>query len=749
MAQPFAGGFTETETRRAAERYGLDFAREEFSLDALRVGMNHEREHGDVSKAATVMLKIALAHLREDSEYYSKLATIEKSEVVSLRKAGQPIPYLVKAAGFAPGTALQGKGGGAGPLFNTPEMPDFKYIYSMPEGDARLEDEEDAAANRRRSTRRGAAELHAGQHGKPVKPVMRSEDADVPTLIVKRRQPANVDRERIFAKMSKQRGPAGWTPVGSKGGYKSPTKNAKGKHDYWYPGQQMPKGAKKHADPTVGAKHPGRAHGDMTRTQLVAAVIDNKLMGDAARHVVEDLAPSSLHALVRNWQDTKKDDPVERYKAKQAAKIDMEQLLSEYGRDITIETRDKLFRAVKPGDQFSFGGTWVEMDHRAGQSAVPWTHQRSYQTVTAAEVKTSVRGINIMLKERRGGVDVKEMVITGRTSDRGMAYQLRRIDTSQEGTKFTGERALNNISHVTASTEGLQKRFAAVMSEMKPKMKAEKARKAKAAADHSERVARDQAREDEYSANARAENDKQNAAAAKDSAAIAALMPDSPFKGKRDSNRYDAALPWLRGKVNSPDGLIATAARRAGVGGDPAALAKMTPSKMAAHFAKNGTDPFWTGVATAAAAFKRTASGKKQAAASKKAGAAKAASQKKIRPAVTSAFKRHDPLGGAPARTAEGQVFVARMVAGHEWAEKAKLDPAKALKMAASKTAGWRDGRLGKDKDKNLGQIMFAYDSSAKEGREHIGAFWGGVYQWATQQMKKSAPRVYFSLGSQ
>lgn len=78
-AQPYDGGFTEEESKRAAESLNLDFTKEKFSFKAFQAGINHEREHGDVSKTAITLGKIALAHLKEDPEYYTKLSKIEKS----------------------------------------------------------------------------------------------------------------------------------------------------------------------------------------------------------------------------------------------------------------------------------------------------------------------------------------------------------------------------------------------------------------------------------------------------------------------------------------------------------------------------------------------------------------------------------------------------------------------------------------------------------------------------------------------
>lgn len=54
---------------------------EDYPLDKLVEGMNHELEHTDDPSTA---LEIAMDHLAEDSDYYEKLKAIEKSEVAFL-----------------------------------------------------------------------------------------------------------------------------------------------------------------------------------------------------------------------------------------------------------------------------------------------------------------------------------------------------------------------------------------------------------------------------------------------------------------------------------------------------------------------------------------------------------------------------------------------------------------------------------------------------------------------------------------
>jgi len=78
-AQPFDGGFTREEAERAADSLKVDFSEEKFGLSEFVAGINVEREHADVSKDASTLGKITLAHLRETPDYYKKLKQVEKS----------------------------------------------------------------------------------------------------------------------------------------------------------------------------------------------------------------------------------------------------------------------------------------------------------------------------------------------------------------------------------------------------------------------------------------------------------------------------------------------------------------------------------------------------------------------------------------------------------------------------------------------------------------------------------------------
>jgi hypothetical protein len=77
--------FTVEEARQVGERIGIDWATAPFDVDQFRRGMDVELEHG-IHDAATnvtgddplVTGKIALAHLNEFPDYYSRLERMEE-----------------------------------------------------------------------------------------------------------------------------------------------------------------------------------------------------------------------------------------------------------------------------------------------------------------------------------------------------------------------------------------------------------------------------------------------------------------------------------------------------------------------------------------------------------------------------------------------------------------------------------------------------------------------------------------------
>jgi len=81
--QPMTKRFTAEEARRIGESLGIDWS--EFDVEQFRMGLDVELEHGTVDPATNVTDddpiltgKIALAHLNEFSDYYTRLAEMEE-----------------------------------------------------------------------------------------------------------------------------------------------------------------------------------------------------------------------------------------------------------------------------------------------------------------------------------------------------------------------------------------------------------------------------------------------------------------------------------------------------------------------------------------------------------------------------------------------------------------------------------------------------------------------------------------------
>jgi hypothetical protein len=77
--------FTAQEARRVGEEIGIDWASAPFDVPQLRIGMNVELEHGlhdPLTKVSDddphVTAKIALAHLNEFPDYYTRLERMEE-----------------------------------------------------------------------------------------------------------------------------------------------------------------------------------------------------------------------------------------------------------------------------------------------------------------------------------------------------------------------------------------------------------------------------------------------------------------------------------------------------------------------------------------------------------------------------------------------------------------------------------------------------------------------------------------------
>jgi hypothetical protein len=75
--------FTAEEAKRIGEQLGIDWT--EFDVEQFRMGMDVELEHGLVDPATNVTNddplmtgKIALAHLNEFGDYYTRLDIMER-----------------------------------------------------------------------------------------------------------------------------------------------------------------------------------------------------------------------------------------------------------------------------------------------------------------------------------------------------------------------------------------------------------------------------------------------------------------------------------------------------------------------------------------------------------------------------------------------------------------------------------------------------------------------------------------------
>jgi hypothetical protein len=76
--------FTTDEARRIGEEIGIEWASSPFDVEQFRMGMDVELEHGlhdlltnVTGDEPTVTGKIALAHLKEFPDYYTRLARME------------------------------------------------------------------------------------------------------------------------------------------------------------------------------------------------------------------------------------------------------------------------------------------------------------------------------------------------------------------------------------------------------------------------------------------------------------------------------------------------------------------------------------------------------------------------------------------------------------------------------------------------------------------------------------------------
>jgi len=75
--------FTEEDAKRISEELGIDWSK--FNVEQFRIGLDVELEHGTVDSETNVTNddeimtgKIALAHLNEFSDYYTRLEEMEE-----------------------------------------------------------------------------------------------------------------------------------------------------------------------------------------------------------------------------------------------------------------------------------------------------------------------------------------------------------------------------------------------------------------------------------------------------------------------------------------------------------------------------------------------------------------------------------------------------------------------------------------------------------------------------------------------
>jgi len=601
----------------------------------------------------------------------------------------------------------KGRDGGGPQQPYRSSMPDFQEIYHQPETRESVKRERVAEEIRRRSM----ASKNKGKfgfHGEPPEPHLRAQPDDYrPAAQYGEKRLSDESPKprfippRIFARMTEQLPIVGKARGGAYTG-KGKRTGAPGHYKYDYSDEGSPKET---------AQRLVEKHGGDVKRALASQLT---LKADVG-------ASPSVVAVLNELKAMNRKENSATAKSAQSVQLDFEKMVDTHSGATAERVRDAAFRALDEGDEIKLKGVWIETDYVAGGPPSRFPHPASLHLKVTSKVEGPA-GINLYAslvdRDRR-------VFITGRNKKgrEGSTYKVRYVDEEASKRAFgseggnpgkvkLGEDALSNIHALEPISAAAKTRVSAVMRSQASALSTEVEKKADATEKWREERDQSIAREDEYVASIREMKAKEDADAAKDSAAIAKEMPASPYKGKRDTARFDAALPWLRGKISNPDGLITTAARRANVSGDHTALAKMTPDKMAAHFAKNGSDPFWAGVATAASAFKRTLGGKRQVAADKRGAKKKVVAAKTT---STIAMGIHKTLYGKPARSKVDLEEVSRFSAGVAWAKDKGIVGDRAKKIAWKKVAKPQSGKRRDDEQK----------------REHIyteDAFWSGVF---------------------
>ena len=104
-------GVSDAEAQQLADDLKVDL--QKIPFEEWKKGVQHEREHADVSTDATEIAKIALAHLKENPKYYSDLENympMEKEPFKPLSTSGLPMPKTAQRhhLNLPVGTMLQG-----------------------------------------------------------------------------------------------------------------------------------------------------------------------------------------------------------------------------------------------------------------------------------------------------------------------------------------------------------------------------------------------------------------------------------------------------------------------------------------------------------------------------------------------------------------------------------------------------------------------------------------------------------------
>jgi len=79
--------FSTEEAKKIGEAIGIDWSKSKFNIEQFRIGLEVELEHGTQDPATDVTHddplltgKIALAHLNELPDYYTRLALMEQED---------------------------------------------------------------------------------------------------------------------------------------------------------------------------------------------------------------------------------------------------------------------------------------------------------------------------------------------------------------------------------------------------------------------------------------------------------------------------------------------------------------------------------------------------------------------------------------------------------------------------------------------------------------------------------------------